>query len=80
MAEKNIDISSHFPKALSLIPPSQVDVLVNMSGFHVAGFPQIVTWNVPDPYGAGPAMYRAVRDKIEMLVMKLVLDLRRKQK
>jgi hypothetical protein len=46
-----------------------------MPGFHMT-----TEWKVRDPIGGTPEEYRAVRDQIELLVMKLILDLRRNGK
>ncbi|MEO7651242.1 MAG: hypothetical protein ABIZ80_12300 [Bryobacteraceae bacterium] len=80
MSEKNIDIAGQFPKALSTLPASSFDLLINMSGYEITNFPVMRTWKVHDPIGAGRATYRAVRDQIELLVMQLIVELRRKQK
>ena len=80
MAEKNIDITGQFPKALVTLPPTSFDLLVNMSGFEVTGYPAMRTWKVRDPIGADAATYRAVSDHIESLVMQLIVELRRKPK
>ena len=80
MAEKNIDISTHCPKPVSLFPPGHFDLVVNMSGYPIAGLPAAMEWKVRDPIGGTAEQYRATRDHIEQLVMKLILDLRRKNK
>ncbi|MGH9720465.1 MAG: low molecular weight phosphatase family protein [Bryobacteraceae bacterium] len=78
MMEKNIDISRHTPKGLESFPPGGFDLLINMSGFQVPGYPDARVWDVRDPYGSGLDTYRVVRDQIEMLVMNLILELRRR--
>jgi arsenate reductase (thioredoxin) len=80
MAEKNIDVSNQFPKPLDTFPDNRFDIVVNMSGYRVPGYPQAIEWKVDDPIGGTPEEYRTVRDYIEQLVMKLVVDLRRKNK
>ena len=80
MAEKNIDISSQFPKPVSLFPSGHFDLVVNISGYPIPGYPLAVEWKVNDPIGEPPEVYRATRDQVEQLVMKLILDLRRKKK
>jgi arsenate reductase len=80
MAEKNVDLSAHFPKPVSIFPPGHFDRVVNMSGYPTPAFPAAVEWKVRDPIGGSPEQYRAVRDQIEQLVMKLILDLRRNNK
>jgi len=80
MDEKNIDISSQFPKPVSIFPRGHFDRVVNMSGYPMPGFPTATEWRVQDPIGGTPEQYRVVRDQIEHLVMKLILDLRRSNK
>jgi arsenate reductase len=80
MAEKNIDISAQWPKPINIFPPGRFDVVVNMSGYPITGFPQAKEWKVADPIGGTAQQYRAARDQIEQLVMKLILDLRRNKK
>jgi arsenate reductase len=80
MAEKNIDVSDQFPKPVDMFPENQFDIVVNMSGYSVPGYPQAREWKVADPIGGTAEEYRAVRDYIEQLVMKLVVELRRNGK
>jgi protein-tyrosine-phosphatase len=77
MAEKNIDVSGHFPKSITAFPKGRFDVVINMSGFPLPGHPNARDWNVDDPFGGTEEQYRATRDHIENLVMKLILELRR---
>jgi arsenate reductase len=80
MAEKNIDISPQFPKPVKMFPQGHFDVVVNISGRRVPGYPDALEWKVNDPIGGTDEEYRATRDQIEQLVMKLILDLRRNNK
>ena len=80
MAEKNIDISAQFPKPVSLFPNANFDLVVNISGYPIPRYPLAVEWKVNDPIGGSDDLYRATRDQIEQLVMKLILELRRKKK
>ena len=77
MAEKNIDISAHFPKPLLNSTRDDFDIVVNLSGYPIPIHPQARVWKVNDPIGGTVEQYRAVRDQIEQLVMKLILELRR---
>ena len=77
MAEKNIDISEQFPKPVTIFPPGHFDMVINLSGMPIRGFPNAPEWKVRDPIGGTAEEYRAIRDQIEQLVMKLILDLRR---
>ncbi|MEJ7608974.1 MAG: hypothetical protein WKF37_22540, partial [Bryobacteraceae bacterium] len=55
----------------------QFDLVVNMSGLKIAdpGVP-IETWDVKDPYGGSDDDFRATRELLEMLVMRLILRIR----
>ncbi len=80
MAEKGIDLRDHFPKAIRHLGRAQFDLVINMSGSEI--LPQqvpgaeIVEWDVDDPVSMTFEEHCKIRDRIEMLVMKLVLDLR----
>jgi arsenate reductase len=79
MLEKNINIDDQFPKDLSGFSLSSFDLLINMSGVKLPGrIPiEMQEWKVEDPIGRSPEIYREVRDQIETLVMRLILELRR---
>jgi protein-tyrosine-phosphatase len=82
MAEKNIDVSAQFPKGIRQLRRAKFDLVVNMSGYSLPwenGAPT-EKWPVPDPVSMGYEEHCQVRDQIEALVMKLILDLRQKQK
>lgn len=76
MAEKGIDISGQFPKALDVYPPGFFDIVLNMSGHPLEMNSEVRDWKVRDPYTSSDRVYRDVRDQIETLVMKLILELR----
>ena len=82
MAEKNIDISSQYSKALRLDEANEVDLIVNMSGYDLPDGIRapVRDWEVEDPIGQSDAIYAQVRDQIETLVMNLVLEFRRKSR
>jgi len=80
MAEKHVDISAQFPKPVNIFPSGHFDLVVNISGYPIPGHPLAVEWKVSDPIGGPPEVYRATRDLIEQLVMKLIVELRRKNK
>jgi arsenate reductase len=79
MEAKNIRLEGHFPKDLATIDTRGIDLIVNMSGTRISGrlAPELRDWDVEDPIGAKEDVYIAVRDRIEMLVMHLILELRR---
>ena len=79
MAEKNIDISSHFSKELRLDQANASDLIVNMSGYRLPDgiSAPAIEWDVRDPIGESNEVYARVRDQIEGLVIDLIGDLRR---
>src|SRR4051812_5141068 len=80
MEEKNININSINPKDVTAVDLRSFDLIINMSGRKLPGNAgtELQDWNVEDPIGKDESVYVAVRDKIEMMVMRLILDLRRK--
>jgi protein-tyrosine-phosphatase len=80
MAEKNIDVSRHVPRLYDPRETVNFDVVVNLSGMRLHGPPadMILDWKVSDPWNHPIEKYQASRDDLEQLVMKLILDLRRK--
>lgn len=77
LAEKNIALGEHVPRPLDLIDMREVDLLVNMSGYDLPPMARkIEQWDVQDPIGLPDTVYREVRDKIEGLVMNLILRIR----
>ena len=79
MEEKNIPLDGQFPKGLDDVEFSGFDLVINMSGIPLP--PNLTMtvheWEVPDPVAKRIDFHRKVRDTIETLVMKLILDLRR---
>jgi arsenate reductase len=83
MAEKEIDLRDHFPKSIRHLGRVQFDLLVNMSGSEipseVASKTTVMEWDVDDPVYMKYEEHCKVRDEIEKLVMKLILDLRQQE-
>jgi arsenate reductase (thioredoxin) len=81
MAEKNLDLRNHFPKSISQLGRAKFDVAVNLSGYDLPEdiAPRVLEWDVDDPVCMEYEEHCKVRDVIEQLVMKLVLDLRHEQ-
>lgn len=77
MAEKGISLETHFPKHVTEMADVGLDLVLNLSGTDLPfqGV-EVRDWPVRDPFGGDEAEYRAARDKIEKLVMELVLELR----
>jgi arsenate reductase len=84
MAEKNIDLRDHFPKSIRHLGRAQFDLVVNMSGSEIppdlASRSKVVDWDVDDPVFMKYEGHCEVRDRIERLVMQLILDLREENK
>ncbi|MFL6447239.1 MAG: hypothetical protein ACJ746_06065 [Bryobacteraceae bacterium] len=80
MEAKNINLNYLLPKDLGAVDLQSFDLIVNMSGrtMPATGAVEIQDWNVEDPIGKDESVYIAVRDRIEMMVMRLILDLRKK--
>jgi protein-tyrosine-phosphatase len=78
MDEKNIDVRDQFPKTLRHLGRADFDLVVNMTGFFLPKEfgERIVDWEVADPVTMEYAEHCEVRDAIEELVMKLILELR----
>lgn len=81
MAERNIDISQHFPKDFRHFDLSQFQLVVNLSGMPLPGrkLAPVREWKVADPIGGSDADYREAADLIETQVMNLIVELRRTQ-
>jgi len=80
MEAKNINLNHVYPKDLGAVDLQSFDLIVNISGrkMPINSALEVQDWNVEDPIGKDESVYVAVRDKIEMMVMRLILDLRKK--
>ena len=80
MEEKNIRLDDQYPKGLDRVDLTSFDLVVNMSGHKVPGKApaETIDWKVQDPIGESEETYVTVRDQIEMGVMRLILELRRR--
>jgi len=78
MEERSIDLRDHFPKSLRHLGRADFDLVINMTGFFLPKefTGRIVDWEVADPVFMEYAEHCEVRDAIEQLVIKLVLELR----
>lgn len=79
--ERNLPADDLFPKGIEMLQGEAFDVVVNLSGTSLPQFPQtpaprILVWPVTDPIGQKDSVYRDVADRIESLVMGLILELR----
>lgn len=79
MEAKNISLEEHFPKDLEHVPMSGFELIVNISGKKLpTKMPmEVRDWAIEDPMGKEEDQYVIARDKIEQLVMRLILDLRK---
>ena len=79
MVEKNIALEGQYPKDLLTLHGQPFDVVINMSRFKLPTKMALDMreWDIPDPIGQSEETYVAVRDDIEMRVMKLIIELRR---
>ena len=78
LEEKNVDLGDHVPRRFHDLDLSQYDLIVNMSGIALPknlGVP-VEDWQVDDPMGRSEDDFRAAREVIEMLVMRLILRVR----
>jgi protein-tyrosine-phosphatase len=78
MLEKNIDLRDHFPKHVRQLGRAHFDLVVNMTGAELRDPPgnSMVCWDVTDPICETYERHCEIRDEIERLVMKLVLEIR----
>jgi protein-tyrosine-phosphatase len=80
MKDRNIDISSAFPKSPDEVNAQSFDLIVNMSGQRLPALRvPIEEWNIPDPIGQDEEAFRKTADLLEQQVMRLVLQLRLNQ-
>ena len=85
MRELKIDISKAVSNGLDAVPLGEMDVVVSMAPVRARalvprGFPgQTIDWRVEDPVGKSLAVFRRVRGELEVLVKRLVDDIRRER-
>ena len=83
MDEKGLDLRDHFPKSIRHLGRIEFDLVINMSGYELPppydAAPARV-WDVPDPVMTDYSRHCEIRDRIENLVMDLILELRRRNK
>jgi arsenate reductase len=78
MAEKNVSLDGQYPKHFSVFDLDLFDVIVNITGLKLPVRPnaEMREWDIVDPIRQSEAVYVEVRDQIESLVMRLILELR----
>jgi len=81
MEERGIDIRDHFSKTIKNLGRVSFDLVIDITGVgipeHLTGSAEVRGWDVEDPIKMSYEDHCNVRDKIEMLVMTLILELRR---
>lgn len=76
MAEKAVDLAPQRSKGLAELPPLHWDYVVTMGcGDECPFLParHRLDWNIPDPKNLDDEAFREVRDRIEVLVKKLIV-------
>ncbi|HYP14143.1 MAG TPA: low molecular weight phosphatase family protein [Bryobacteraceae bacterium] len=78
LTEKNIHLGDHLPRRFRDLNLTDFDLIVNLSGSKLPGSlaTPVENWNVDDPFGGTEDDFRAARERIEMLVMNLILRVR----
>jgi arsenate reductase (thioredoxin) len=81
MEEKQLDVRAQVPRSLSELAGTKFDLIINMSGYPL---PQVNgatlrVWDVEDPICVDYDKHCQIRDQIEMLVKKLIMELRLEQ-
>jgi arsenate reductase (thioredoxin) len=82
MKDKGISLDGHFSKGTEVFQKIQWDLVINMSGRHLVSLQtdKTVSWKIDDPMGQRQIVHERVRDEIENLVMRLILELRAQAK
>jgi protein-tyrosine-phosphatase len=85
MRELKIDISKAVSNGLHAVPLGEMDIVVSMAPIPARslvprGFKgKTIDWKVEDPVGKSLAVFRRVRGELEVLVKRLVDDVRRQR-
>jgi len=80
MLDKNISIDDQYPKDVAELLTQNFYMIVNITGRNlpIRAATEVREWAVEDPIGQSEEIYIKVRDQLEVLVMQLILDLRRR--
>ncbi|HKW88453.1 MAG TPA: hypothetical protein VJN21_06825 [Candidatus Acidoferrales bacterium] len=83
LQERGIRAEGLYSKGINdVVEFFEPDCIVNISGHRIDGyFPltKTVEWEVRDPYGSDPELYREITGQIEQLLSRLVAELRRSE-
>ena len=76
MAEKNLALHGQSPKSVEQIDLNKFDLIVDMSGGLFDGHYRtpVEIWDVPDPVALEYEEHCLVRDRVELLVRKLIRE------
>ncbi|HET6347597.1 MAG TPA: arsenate reductase ArsC [Candidatus Krumholzibacteria bacterium] len=83
MREVKIDISHQTSKGLADVPVGDMDIVISMAPRPAArmvppGFRgRVIDWKVEDPMGKSLTVFRRVRGELDVLVKRLIEDVRR---
>lgn len=82
MAQRGIDLGDAYPKSLESMESEVFDYIINMSGapLRIRGEMILRDWNVPDPMGLNDERYIETAQRIENMVMQIILELRGKRR
>jgi arsenate reductase (thioredoxin) len=82
MQEKNIELGQAFPKSIRQLGRTEFDLSVNLSGVDlpVKLAQETIDWEVADPVLLPYRRHCEVRDRIERLVMELIIELRGRER
>jgi arsenate reductase len=84
MRELKIDISKLRSKGLDAVPVSEMDIVVSMAPRNALAIVprdfkgRTLDWRVDDPVGKSLTVFRRVRGELDVLVKRLVEDVRRR--
>ena len=78
MKDKGISLDGHFSKGTEVYQKMHWDVVINMSGRPLGALTgdKMIDWKIEDPMGQRQIVHERVRDEIEDLVMRLILEIR----
>jgi protein-tyrosine-phosphatase len=78
LTERGVSLGSQFSKSIFELRDVPYDIVVNMAGEPIpkALGRELRTWPIPDPMGGKPEVFQSAAERIESLVMNLILELR----
>lgn len=78
LAEKNVQLGEHLPRRFGDLDLKNFDLIINISGSKLPAYASVPVenWDVEDPMGGTEEDFRRASERIEMLVMQLILRIR----